>query len=89
MTTIYVLIGLSLSLAGVAGLQFFYMIYLERIDREQKKRIRELEQHCKYLSSRVHEAEMQIADQNELLENFFDEITDEEDEVWADVIEEN
>ncbi len=32
----YVLIGLSLSLAGVAGLQFFYLIYLERIDREQK-----------------------------------------------------
>lgn len=89
MTTIYVLIGLSLSLAGVAGLQFFYMIYLERIDREQKKRIRELEQHCKYLSNRVHESEIQIADQNDLLETFFEELTDEEDEVWADVIEEN
>ena len=89
MTTIYVLIGLSLSLAGVAGLQFFYMIYLERIDREQKKRIRELEQHCKYLSNRVHKAETQIADQNDLLESFFDEFTDEEDEIWADVIEEN
>ena len=87
--TIYVLIGLSLSLAGVAGLQFFYMIYLERIDREQKKRIRELEHHCKYLSNRVHEAETQIADQNDMLESFFDEFTDEEDEIWADVIEEN
>ncbi|MGI9056300.1 MAG: hypothetical protein ACR2F2_10925 [Pyrinomonadaceae bacterium] len=87
--TIYVLIGLSLSLAGVAGLQFFYMIYLERLDREQKKRIRELEQHCKYLTNRVHQAEVQIADQNDLLESFFDEFTDEADEVWADVIEEN
>ena len=43
----YVLIGLSLSLAGVAGLQFFYMAYLERLDREHKKRIRELERHTK------------------------------------------
>lgn len=84
--TLYILIGLSLSLAGVAGLQFFYMVYLERIDREQKKRIHELERHCKYLSNRLHEAEQQVADQNDLLETFFEDLTDEE-EVWADVIE--
>lgn len=82
---LYVLIGLSLSLLGVAGLQFFYLIYLERIDREQKKRIRELERHCKSLSTRITEAEQKISDQNNLLENIFDEF--EEEEVWADVIE--
>ncbi len=82
---LYVLIGLSLSLVGVAGLQFFYLIYLERIDREQKKRIRELERHCKFLSTRVSEAEQKITEQNDLLENIFDEL--EEEEVWADVIE--
>lgn len=81
----YVLIGLSLSLAGVAGLQFFYMIYLERMNREQKKRIQEVERHAKYLSKRLNEAERQITDQNEMLETFFDEI--EEEEIWADVIE--
>ena len=54
---LYVLIGLSLSLLGVAGLQFFYQIYLERIDREQKKRIHELERHCRFLTNRVNEAE--------------------------------
>ena len=82
----YVLIGLSLSLAGVAGLQFFYMIYLERIDREQKKRIHELERHCKHLSNRLQAAEQQISEQNSLLENMIDEF-DEEEEVWADVID--
>ena len=82
----YVLIGLSLSLAGVAGLQFFYMAYLERLDREHKKRIRELERHTKYLSSKLHDAETRIAEQKILLESFFDEFEDEED-VWADVIE--
>ncbi len=86
----YVLIGLSLSLAGVAGLQFFYLIYMERIDREHKKRIHELEHHAKYLAQRLSEAEKQIAEQNDVLESLFDNFDKEEleDEVWADVIEE-
>ena len=82
----YVLVGLSLSLVSVAGLQFFYMAYLERLDREHKKRIRELERHTKYLTGKLHEAENRIAEQKNLLENFFDEFED-EDEIWADVIE--
>ncbi len=82
----YVLIGLSLSLVGIAGLQFFYMAYLERLDREHKKRIRELERHTKHLSGKLHDAETRIAEQKNLLESFFDEFED-EDEVWADVIE--
>lgn len=86
---LYVLIGLSLSLVGVAGLQFFYLIYLERIDREQKKRIHELERHCKFLSNRVSDAEAKIAEQNNLLEGIFDETEEaEEEEIWADVIDE-
>ncbi len=85
----YVLIGLSLSLAGVAGLQFFYLIYMERMDREHKKRIHELERHTKYLTHRLNDAEQQIAEQNGVLESFLDEFdeTPIEDEVWADVIE--
>lgn len=82
----YILIGLSLSLASVAGLQFFYMAYLERLNHEHKKRIRELERHTKYISGKLHATEQKIAEQNILLENFFDEFED-EDEVWADVIE--
>ncbi len=83
----YVLIGLSLSLACVAGLQFFYMLYLERISNERKKRTVELERHTKQLAKRLSEAEQQIADQNEILESVFDEYEEEEEEVWADVIE--
>lgn len=84
----YVLICLCLSLAGVAGLQFFYMIYLERIDRERKKRINELERHAKYLAQRLEEAESQIFEQHQLLEEVYEETDDENEEVWADVIEE-
>jgi uncharacterized membrane protein len=84
---LYVLIGLSLSLAGLAGLQFFYLVYLERIGKEYKKRIHELETHNRYLSHRLADAEQQINEQNTLLEVFYEEFEDEE-EVWADVIDE-
>lgn len=80
----YVLIGLSLSLCCVAGLQFFYMLYLERISNERKKRIVEIERHSKQLAKRLSEAEQQLADQNQVLESMFEEY---EEEVWADVIE--
>jgi len=83
---LYVLIGLSLSLSGVAGLQFFYMIYLEKVNREQKKRIYELERRSRQLSKRLSEAEQQIAQQNDVLEGMFDEV-EEGEELWADVIE--
>lgn len=85
---LYVLIGLSLSLVGVAGLQFFYLVYLERMDREQKRRIHELERHCRTLSNRINEAEAKIAEQNNMLEGVFDEFVEVEEEVWADVIDE-
>ena len=62
------------------------MIYLERINREQKRRIHELERRSKHLARRLNEAEQQIAEQNEVLEGMFDEF-EEEEETWADVIE--
>jgi 16S rRNA C1402 (ribose-2'-O) methylase RsmI len=84
---LYILICLSLSLSGVAGLQFFYMVYLERVDRERQKRIRELEHHCQHLAKRLRETEAQVTEQNEMLEAFYEDFEDEE-EVWADVIDE-
>lgn len=86
----YVLICLCLSLTGVAGLQFFYMIYLERIDRERKKRVNELERRARHLAERLEDAELRISEQNKLLESAYDGSGGEtgEEEIWADVIEE-
>ena len=85
----YILICLSLSLAGVAGLQFFYMMYVEKLSKERQKRIRELEYHCKKLAARLHEAEMQVAEQKGFIDSVYEEFEEEElEEVWADVIEE-
>ena len=83
----YVLIGLCLALVGVAGFQFMYMFYLDRLDRERKKRIVELEHRCKGLYARLATAENRIAKQDEMIEGF--EIDyDESEEAWADVLEE-
>lgn len=83
---LYILICLCLSLTGVAGLQLTYMFYLDRIDRERKKRLYELEHQCKVLSARLKEAQMQLDEQAELLKGFYEEYEDEE--AWADVIDE-
>jgi hypothetical protein len=81
---LYFLIALSLSLTGVAGLQLMYTFYLDRLDNERKKRVRELEQQCKYLRHLLDEAETTIAEHERLISEIYPGIGDEE--AWADVI---
>ena len=83
---VYVLIGLCLSLAGVAGLQLMYMFYIDRIDKERKKRVHELEVEYKKLLARLAEAESELDVKTEMLAAAFPEYEDEE--VWADLIDE-
>jgi len=83
---IYILIFLCLSLAGIAVIQFFYLIYLDKVTKYHKNRIRLLEGRCKHLSSRLKDSETQLLEQKAITDSFCDMIED-EDEVWADVIE--
>ncbi len=81
----YALIGLSLVLLGVAGLQFTYMFYIDRVYRERKKYLQELEHKCTGLSVKLEKAERRIAQQDRILATL--EIAPgKDDEVWADVI---
>lgn len=84
----YVLIGLCFSLLGVAGLQLMYLFYLDRMDRERKKRIVELESRCKMLSAKLSTAQNTIEQQEERIENL-EVFQNRNEEAWADVIEEN
>ena len=79
----YVLIGLSLALTGVVALQLMYMFYFDRIDRERKKRVAELERRCRTLTRRVTEAESKIAEQDQLISELYEQ----RDDVWADVLD--
>ena len=79
----YVLIGLSLVLVGVSGLQFSYMFYLDRLHLERKKYIHELEHKCRDLTRKLSETEDRIAE----IEAQYPEIVKENE--WAEVIEES
>jgi hypothetical protein len=83
----YVLICLSLALAGVAGLQFMYMFYLERMDRERRKRIQHLERECRYLRGDLLEAEARLAEKDETISSLSEKLIEVEEDVWADVID--
>lgn len=84
----YALIGLALVLTGVAGLQMSYMFYLDRLDKDRKQRLRLLERRCKTLTTRLEDAERRLQEQDELLKNAYYGEDEDEEEVWADVIDE-
>ena len=79
----FVLIGLSLALTGVAGLQFMYMFYLDRVDKERKKRIAELERRCRTLTRRLEDAERRLEEQDEIIATLYEADNDR----WADVLD--
>lgn len=81
---LYVVICVALAMAGVAGLQFFYLAYLERISNHLKRRIHELERQNNLLYHRWQEAEQQITSYQALEA---EEIIEEDEEVWSEIIE--
>ena len=80
----YALIGLSLVLVGIVGLQFTYLYWIDRVYRERRKYLKDLENRYADLNSRLRSAERQVAEQAELLKT----MGYKETETWADVIEE-
>jgi hypothetical protein len=80
----YVLIGLCLVLFGVSGLQFSYLAYVDRLNRERRKYLKSLEAKYADLARRLTDAERRVEEQNDLLEQLSPGITE---ETWADVIE--
>jgi hypothetical protein len=81
---LYLLIGLSLVLMGVAGLQLTYMFYLDRMHKERKKHLKSLERKCGLLATRLEQAEGRISRQNAVLEAAGLTV---DDDIWADVID--
>ena len=82
----FVLIGLSLVLLGVAGLQFSYLFYIERLYRERQKHVQALERKCLRLTDKLDAAEARIKEQSEMIASMCPELKV-DDEAWADVIE--
>ena len=85
---VFVLIGLSLVLAGLAGLQFTYLYYVDRMNRERRKHVKQVEQRSARLAARLEAAQARIKQQDDLLEAAYPGMR-KGDEMWADVIEEH
>jgi len=84
---LYALIGLCLVLLGVAGLQFSYLFYIDRIYRERRRYLQSLEQKSAGLELKLAEAEKQAAELTLRLADL-QPASPVEDDTWADVIEE-
>ncbi len=82
----YVLICLCLALVGVVGMQLIYMAYFERMDKARRNYLRVLENRCRSLSTRLHDAEARVKEYETLHGSMVSE-TD-TDEIWADVLDE-
>lgn len=74
---IYLAFILALTLACVGAVGFFYMLFLERMTRQQNRRIAELEREREELLRRLWEAE-------EMLSQV---AVEDEDEAWPEVVE--
>jgi len=83
---VFALIGLCLVLLGIAGLEFTYLYYVERMYRERQKHVQALEGKCHRLVDKLDAAEARIKEQRELIASMGLEISANE-ESWADVIE--
>lgn len=63
-----------------------YMFYLDRLDKDRKRRLRQLERRARSLELRLDEAHAKLEVQDAMLEAAYGP---QEDEVWADVIDDN
>mgnify|MGYP001085793661 CR=1 FL=1 len=97
---IYVLICISLALVGLSIIELLYLFYLERLERERRMKIIELEQKCKLLTERLKQAEARLQEQILFIETLnrkqseqedkelcIEILDDSADEEWAEFIE--
>lgn len=77
----YVLIGLCLVLLGIVGLQFTYLFYIDRMYKQRRAYLLDLERQLSNMKTRLSEAEARLAETDEIFGL-------EHDETWAEVIEE-
>ena len=83
----YVLIGLCLVLTGLAGLQFSYLFYMDRMVRERKRYTAGLEARYARLRDELAATQEKLEEREALLMDHCPELLEADDESWAEVIE--
>lgn len=74
----FVIIILAMTLACVAGVQFFYMMFLESSNRQHKRRIAELERQNAELEQELLHKEALLEQQTQLSEESWPEFLDDD-----------
>jgi hypothetical protein len=69
---------IALTMACVAGFEFFYLMYQEAVCRQQKRRIRQLERKL-----------VELARELESVEAMLEELPEPEEELWPEVIDDD
>ncbi len=69
---------IALTLACIAGFEFFYLMYLEAINRQQKRRIRQLERKL-----------IEVSQELESVEAMLDGMQALEEELWPETIDDD
>ena len=82
---IYVLIGLLFVLIGVAGLQFSYLFYIDRLYSERRRYLSDLEKKLVRLKKRLDIAENKVTEQQQIIDRL-KTVVEDPDETWAEVI---
>lgn len=78
----FVLITLCLTFVGISAMQFLYVFYLERVTKDHKNYIKELENRVIHLNERLYETELELKYGDKTLNSEFIK-----DEDWIDVLE--
>lgn len=79
---IYLVFIIALTLVCAAAVGFSYLLFLEGVVRQHKRRIAELERECDALARRLSETEMLLSSEPQELEET-------EDEWWPEVVDED
>jgi Tfp pilus assembly protein PilN len=72
------LIIIALTLACIAGFEFFYLMYVDAINRQQKRRIRQLEKQLAKMRGEL-----------DSIQTLFEEMPEPEQELWPEVIDDD
>ncbi len=80
------LIGLLFVLIGTTGLQFFYLFYVDRLNRERRNYIKSLERRNRVLTAELGMASSKLAEREKMLvtANLMNDVSE---EIWDEVIE--
>lgn len=81
----FALVCLAFTLIGIVGLQFTYLFYVDRINKSQKRHIKQLERRNSVLRSKLGYADRVIEEQHERLAAV--EHLENAEHEWDDIIE--